>query len=66
MTKKPMCVRHGSHSLGEWCALKPGTTLDSEAVADATACDHWVMLRIGAARRMPTCKECREALRRTE
>jgi hypothetical protein len=49
-----------------WCATKRGKRPDERAVGDETRCDHVVMFRGDDARRMPTCAECREAVRRSE
>ena len=52
-----VCVLHRAG----WCALKVGTMLDPNAISDATACGHFVMMRLGSE--SPECAEMLEIRR---
>lgn len=42
-----------------WCATARGVRPSTDAASDATACGWVVTLRIGSARRAPTCFHCK-------
>lgn len=56
-----VCVKHRDG----WCALKPHTKLDPDALQDHTACGYVVTLRTGSEVRTPTCPQCLATLTKT-
>jgi len=48
------CVRHRDG----WCACKVNRNPGESAWSVETACNHFVMLPYGVAKRRPTCLEC--------
>jgi hypothetical protein len=54
------CVRHHNG----WCATLRSAKPSSDALLDATACGHVVILRLGSERRMPSCPDCIKAIAR--
>lgn len=52
------CVQHSDG----WCATENGKAPTEDAWVDLTACNHSVTMRIGSAKRRPTCEECIDML----
>lgn len=47
---------------GAWCATKDNAKPSEDATRDHTTCGRVVILRIGSARRSPTCPDCIQLL----
>ena len=47
-----------------WCATYRNGRPTENAFSDKTACGRFVILRVGEARRPPTCEECRKRIAR--
>jgi hypothetical protein len=58
-TKNVWCVMASD---GLWCATKNNKKPDLEAISDETECDHWISLRVGSDKCVPTCPECLKKL----
>lgn len=62
---KPWCVMWltPSGSTG-WCATFRDSKPSEDALHDKTACGMVVTLRVGSAKRAPTCDECKRRVAR--
>jgi len=56
--EKRWCVKHNDG----WCACKIDADPGEHAWSVETACNHFIALPYGAAKRKPTCPECLDAM----
>lgn len=49
-----------------WCATWRNMEPSENALSDKTSCGHTIVLRIGSAKRVPTCKRCRALILKRE
>jgi len=54
------------HTVIHFCATKDNKKPSEDAVSDETECNHFVTLRIGSEKRIPTCPHCAVAVTRKQ